>query len=189
MPQHINVVQQGPIVAESLKDYLTRHTDMEARLTKGASCTYLTTESAEKFGDLASIFLILFSVLFSLNAYAIPGTVSVKERQLDFVAEQSVEHVAVTEDYTWPWEVAGRTDWKLIERAAPSFGFSSKYHWFRMRIRNDSPDFSHIVASVDNTALDRVNFFAVDTRNNSLLLARYMGSGMQNDSITSIGML
>ena len=128
-------------------------------------------------------------MLFSLNAYAIPGTVSVKERQLDFVAEQSVEHVAVTEDYTWPWEVAGRTDWKLIERAAPSFGFSSKYHWFRMRIRNDSPDFSHIVASVDNTALDRVNFFAVDTRNNSLLLARYMGSGMQNDSITSIGML
>lgn len=57
MPRHINVVQQGPIVAESLKDYLTRHTDMEARLTKGASCTYLTTESAEKFGDLASIFL------------------------------------------------------------------------------------------------------------------------------------
>ena len=57
MPQHINVVQQGPIVAESLKDYLTRHTDMEARLTKGASCTYLTTESAEKFGDLVSIFL------------------------------------------------------------------------------------------------------------------------------------
>ena len=57
MPHHINVVQQGPIVAESLKDYLNRHTDMEARITKGASCTYLTTESAEKFGDLASIFL------------------------------------------------------------------------------------------------------------------------------------
>lgn len=44
---------------------------------------------------LFSFLLILFSVLFSLNAYAIPGTVSVKERQLDFVAEQSVEHVAV----------------------------------------------------------------------------------------------
>ena len=144
-----------------------------------SSCCMATIRRA---AWLFSFLLILFSVLFSLNAYAIPGTVSVKERQLDFVAEQSVEHVAVTEDYTWPWEVAGRTDWKLIERAAPSFGFSSKYHWFRMRIRNDSPDFSHIVASVDNTALDRVNFFAVDPRNNSLLLARYMGSGMQNDS-------
>ena len=104
----------------------------------------------------AGLFSFLFAaavLLFSFNAYAIPGTVSVKEKSLDFVPEQSVEHVAVTEDYTWPWEVAGRTDWKLIERDAPSFGFSAKYHWFRMRIRNDSPDFSHIVASVDNAAV------------------------------------
>lgn len=57
MPDNITVVEQGPIVAESLKDYLIRHDDMEKRLSKGATCTYLTTESAEKFGDLASIFL------------------------------------------------------------------------------------------------------------------------------------
>ncbi len=56
-PCGINIVQQGPIVAESLKDYLSRHHEMEQRLSKGASCKYLTTESAEKFGDLASIFL------------------------------------------------------------------------------------------------------------------------------------
>lgn len=57
MPQGINVVQQGPIVAASLADYLKRHTEMEERLSQGGSCNYLTTESAEKFGDLASIFL------------------------------------------------------------------------------------------------------------------------------------
>ena len=56
-PSGINIVQQGPIVAKSLKDYLSRHSEMEQRLSKGASCKYLTTESAEKFGDLASIFL------------------------------------------------------------------------------------------------------------------------------------
>ncbi|MGN0213616.1 MAG: glutamate racemase [Muribaculaceae bacterium] len=57
MPQGINVVQQGPIVAASLADYLQRHSEMEMRLSKGGGCKYLTTESAEKFGGLASIFL------------------------------------------------------------------------------------------------------------------------------------
>lgn len=56
-PEHITIVQQGPIVAESLKDYLNRHTEMNQRLSKGGSCKYLTTESAEKFGDLASVFM------------------------------------------------------------------------------------------------------------------------------------
>ncbi len=56
-PNNITIVQQGPIVAESLKDYLSRHTEMDMRLSKGGSCKYLTTESAEKFGDLASVFM------------------------------------------------------------------------------------------------------------------------------------
>jgi len=57
MPQGISVVQQGPIVADSLADYLHRHPEMQQRLSQGGECKYLTTESAEKFGDLASIFL------------------------------------------------------------------------------------------------------------------------------------
>lgn len=57
MPKGINVVQQGPIVANSLADYLIRHPEMEQRISHTANCQYLTTESAEKFGDLASIFL------------------------------------------------------------------------------------------------------------------------------------
>ena len=57
MPQGIQVIEQGPIVAESLKDYLTRHPEIETRCTKGASCTYLTTDNADKFSSLASIFV------------------------------------------------------------------------------------------------------------------------------------
>ena len=57
MPKDITVVQQGPIVADSLANYLQRHPEMDCRISKGGECHYLTTESAEKFGDLASIFL------------------------------------------------------------------------------------------------------------------------------------
>ena len=53
----IEVVAQGEIVARSLKDYLRRHTDIAATLSQGATCTYLTTEQADKFSDSASLFL------------------------------------------------------------------------------------------------------------------------------------
>lgn len=53
----IRIVPQGEYVATSLKDYLRRHTEMEAKLTKGGTTTYLTTENAEKFMDSATIFL------------------------------------------------------------------------------------------------------------------------------------
>ena len=52
-----NIICQGDIVATSLKDYLTRHADIEAALSRGSSCEYITTESAEKFRDSASVFL------------------------------------------------------------------------------------------------------------------------------------
>lgn len=57
IPQHIRIIRQGDIVAESLDEYLKRHPDMAARCSKGGSCTYLTTENAEKFSTIASIFL------------------------------------------------------------------------------------------------------------------------------------
>ena len=53
----LEVVAQGEIVARSLKDYLRRHTDLAATLSKGATCTYLTTEQADKFSESASLFL------------------------------------------------------------------------------------------------------------------------------------
>ena len=57
VPPHVRVVPQGHYVAESLVDYLQRHPEMDRRLTKNASCRYLTTESPEKFQENAQIFL------------------------------------------------------------------------------------------------------------------------------------
>ena len=53
----VEVVAQGEIVARSLQDYLRRHTDLAATLSQGATCTYLTTEQADKFSESASLFL------------------------------------------------------------------------------------------------------------------------------------
>ncbi|MDY2943996.1 MAG: glutamate racemase [Paludibacteraceae bacterium] len=53
----VDVVAQGEIVARSLRDYLRRHTDLAATLSRGTTCTYLTTEQANKFSDSASLFL------------------------------------------------------------------------------------------------------------------------------------
>lgn len=44
-------------MAESLKDYLNRHADMDDRCTKGGSVRYFTTENEEKFKENARIFL------------------------------------------------------------------------------------------------------------------------------------
>ncbi|MDE5650906.1 MAG: glutamate racemase, partial [Duncaniella sp.] len=51
------IVTQGELVAASLKDYLRRHPEMDAKCTKGGNCTYLTTENPAKFTELAEIFL------------------------------------------------------------------------------------------------------------------------------------
>ena len=53
----ISTICQGAIVADSLADYLCRHAEIESDLSQNGTCTYITTESAEKFRDSASIFL------------------------------------------------------------------------------------------------------------------------------------
>ncbi|MDE5805666.1 MAG: glutamate racemase [Paramuribaculum sp.] len=57
VPEGVNVVCQGEVVAESLADYLRRHPEMESRLDRGGTCRYLTTENPESFSSLARIFL------------------------------------------------------------------------------------------------------------------------------------
>ena len=57
MPPQVHIVTQGELVAGSLKDYLRRHPEMDARCTRGGSCRYLTTEAEEKFSESASVFL------------------------------------------------------------------------------------------------------------------------------------
>ena len=53
----VTIVPQSDYVASSLKQYLQRHADMEASLTRGASCRYFTTENPDRFKETASIFL------------------------------------------------------------------------------------------------------------------------------------
>lgn len=53
----IKLIPQGQYIATSLEDYLRRHPEMDQRLTRGGTCQYLTTESATKFRESASLFL------------------------------------------------------------------------------------------------------------------------------------
>jgi glutamate racemase len=56
-PEHIRILPQGELVAESLADYLRRHPEIERKCTKGGTIEFLTTESPEKFDTLASLFM------------------------------------------------------------------------------------------------------------------------------------
>ena len=57
IPETVSIICQGPLVAESLADYLLRHPEIEKLLSKSGSIDYLTTERTEKFDNLASIFI------------------------------------------------------------------------------------------------------------------------------------
>ncbi len=57
MPQGVNVIQQGPIVADSLVDYLQRHPEIERHCSRGGTCKYYTTEDPDHFSPLASVFV------------------------------------------------------------------------------------------------------------------------------------
>lgn len=57
LPAGVRLFFQGPCVAESLKNYLERHPEMSCRLSKQGDCRFMTTESEEKFSEVASIFL------------------------------------------------------------------------------------------------------------------------------------
>jgi len=57
LPAGVRVVPQGEYVAESLKQYLERHPNIEAKCSKGAGVHYLTTENPNKFKEQAQIVL------------------------------------------------------------------------------------------------------------------------------------
>ncbi len=57
LPSHIQILSQGEHVAHSLQDYLLRHPEMDALCTRNGTCTFLTTESEEKFAESATVFL------------------------------------------------------------------------------------------------------------------------------------
>ena len=53
----ITTIAQGTLVAHSLKDYLSRHPEYREQLSTDGTCTYLTTENADRFSQSASLFL------------------------------------------------------------------------------------------------------------------------------------
>jgi glutamate racemase len=57
VPAAVPVLSQGAIVAPSLADYLARHPEMEARLSRGGATSFLTTDQSESFDRLAELFL------------------------------------------------------------------------------------------------------------------------------------
>lgn len=57
LPPEVVLLAQGDVVALSLQDYLKRHPEMDVRLSKGGTATFMTTEEPERFSALASRFL------------------------------------------------------------------------------------------------------------------------------------
>lgn len=57
LPPGVTLLNQGPVVAEKLKDYLLRHTKMDARCSKSGRRDYFTTESSKNFDLLANLFI------------------------------------------------------------------------------------------------------------------------------------
>lgn len=57
IPEGVTVIPQGQYIADSLKDYLHRHSDMDTRITRGGTCRYFTSESSERFDECAAVFL------------------------------------------------------------------------------------------------------------------------------------
>ena len=56
-PRGVRIIPQGEYVAASLKSYLERHPEIDARCTKHGTCHYLTTENKDKFRESARVFM------------------------------------------------------------------------------------------------------------------------------------
>jgi glutamate racemase len=56
LPKNVKLVSQGEIVADSLKDYLRRHPEIESKISKDGNRVFYTTDSTEDFNSKATIF-------------------------------------------------------------------------------------------------------------------------------------
>jgi glutamate racemase len=56
LPENITLLAQGEIVANSLGDYLKRHSEIEQKISKEGNVEFFTTDSAENFDKAASFF-------------------------------------------------------------------------------------------------------------------------------------
>jgi glutamate racemase len=56
IPKGAVILEQGPIVADKLKDYLIRHPEIDRKIGRDGRRSFLTTDTSEKFDRLANIF-------------------------------------------------------------------------------------------------------------------------------------
>ncbi|MFL5811585.1 MAG: glutamate racemase [Flavisolibacter sp.] len=56
LPSHVRLISQGEIVADSLKDYLHRHSEIENKISKHGSRKFYTTDDTDDFNNKARIF-------------------------------------------------------------------------------------------------------------------------------------
>lgn len=56
LPNHIRLLEQGYVVANSLKDYLLRHPEMDRKCSTNGTVHFYTTENVEKFSQTAGVF-------------------------------------------------------------------------------------------------------------------------------------
>lgn len=56
LPPQVNVLSQGSIVAQGLKNYLERHPEMDANCSKQQNVSFYTTDLPETFDKAASLF-------------------------------------------------------------------------------------------------------------------------------------
>lgn len=57
LPEHIRIIQQGEIVAQSLQSYLQKHSTLESSLKRANEIQFFTTDSRESFNAIGSHFL------------------------------------------------------------------------------------------------------------------------------------
>jgi glutamate racemase len=56
LPKEVSILTQGEIVANSLKDYLARHMEMNNLISKNKKLHFLTTDDTRQFDEKASVF-------------------------------------------------------------------------------------------------------------------------------------
>ncbi|UAY51841.1 glutamate racemase [Ferruginibacter albus] len=56
VPEKLSIVSQGKIVADSLSDYLERHSEIESKCSKGGKISFYTTDSTQDFDNHAAVF-------------------------------------------------------------------------------------------------------------------------------------
>jgi glutamate racemase len=56
LPANVKLLSQGGIVASGLKDYLSRHPEMEKNCSKAGTVSFYTTDLPETFDKAGSLF-------------------------------------------------------------------------------------------------------------------------------------